>query len=95
MGLTIYLIFAVSGLILNANTIRWFINLPIYVYAIFATALILHSIITFSSIKKIRESNPNYAEYKEIKYAEKIANKVAKQKDKQDKKENKKLNKEL
>ena len=66
------------------------INLPIYIYAIFATALILHSIITFSSIKKIRESNPNYAEYKEIKYAEKIANKVVKQKDKQNKKENKK-----
>lgn len=95
LGLTIYLIFAVSGLILNANTVRWFINLPIYIYAIFATALILHSIITFSSIKKIRESNPNYAEYKEIKYAEKIANKVVKQKDRQDKKENKKLNKEL
>lgn len=90
LGLTIYLIFAVTVLILNANTARWFYNLPIYIYLIFFTCVILHSICTFIGLKRIRESNPNYAEYKEIKKAEKIANKVYKQKQKNELKQNKK-----
>lgn len=65
-GLSIYLFCSVSSLILFANTIRWFKNLDVSIYILFAFASLSHLTLTFFGIYFYRTTNPEYEESKNI-----------------------------
>lgn len=64
--LTIYIFSCVTNLIVCANSARWFVNLPWYVYLNFSFAFVVHAVLSFYGIHWLRMNNQSYAEYKEI-----------------------------
>ena len=66
VAVTLYLVSAVSGMMMFANTIRWFRSLSIFVYAAFFTALIFHVFLISRGITLIKAKNETYSEYKQL-----------------------------
>ena len=66
VAVTLYLVSAVSGMMMFANTIRWFRSLSILVYAAFFTALIFHVFLIIRGISLIKAKNETYSEYKQL-----------------------------
>ena len=64
--LTIMIFSQLSCLILCANTIRWFKQLPIIIYILFTLVAILHFLLSAVGVNYLRGKNPKYAEYKQL-----------------------------
>ena len=64
--LTIMIFSQLSCLILCANTIRWFKQLPIIIYILFTLVAILHFLLSAVGVNYLRRKNPKYAEYKQL-----------------------------
>jgi hypothetical protein len=71
-----------SCLILCANTIRWFKQLPIIIYILFILVAILHFIFSAVGINYLRRKNPKYTEYKQLYLQSKLESKEKNSKDK-------------
>lgn len=65
-SLSIMLFCQLSCLTLFANTIRWFKQLPIIIYILFAFVSLLHFLLSAVGINYLRRKNPRYAEYKQL-----------------------------
>lgn len=74
VGISLYIIFSISALIINANTFRWFKNLPWYIYLTFLFCLITHFLLIFITLINLRKNDQNFLEYLKIKNAEKTDN---------------------
>lgn len=66
LSLTILMFFIISCVILFANAPRWFIQVPWYVYLVTALTLILQTLMALFGMHMVRNSNPDYVEYKRI-----------------------------
>ena len=66
VSLTFYLAASVCGIILFANTARWFSSLNPLVYAAFFSALIFHAFLIAFGIVSIKAQNESYVEYKKL-----------------------------
>ena len=66
ISLTFYLAASVCGIILFANTARWFSSLSPLAYIAFFSAFILHSWLITVGIISIKAQNESYVEYKEL-----------------------------
>ena len=66
VSLTFYLAASFCGIILFANTARWFSSLSPLAYAAFFSALILHACLIAVGIISIKAQNESYVEYKEL-----------------------------
>ena len=80
--LTIMIFSQLSCLILCANTIRWFKQLPIIIYILFILVAILHFIFSAVGINYLRRKNPKYTEYKQLYLQSKLESKEKNSKDK-------------
>ncbi len=63
---TLYLSTAVAGMVVFANTVRWFYALNFSVYFAFFTALIFHIFLIAYGIISIKKRNGFYTEYKRL-----------------------------
>ncbi len=77
ISLTFYLFCSVTCLIIFANCWRWFLHLPITVYASFGAAFISHAFMSIFGILFLREMNPEFAEYKKIQAESKQKTKIS------------------
>ncbi len=66
IAVTLYLSSAISGMILFANTARWFQSLNFSVYLTFFSALIFHVFLIAHKIISIKAQNESYSEYKNL-----------------------------
>lgn len=66
IALTIYLYAAAFSFMIYANTTRWFLILPKYIYVIFGTSFIMHLAMSIEGILALRQLNPEFAEYKNL-----------------------------
>ena len=66
VSLTFYLAASVCGIILFANTARWFSSLSLLAYAAFFSALIFHACLIAVGIVSIKAQNESYVEYKKL-----------------------------
>ena len=64
VSLTIMVFCQLSCLMICANTIRWFTQLPPIVYCSFILVVLFHSFLSVFGIKHLRTKNTQYAEYK-------------------------------
>ena len=71
IAVTLYLSTSVSGIVLFANTERWFLSLSTWVYFAFFTALIFHIFLIAYGIISIKTKNESYMEYKYLLLEEK------------------------
>lgn len=71
IAVTLYLSTSVSGIVLFANTERWFLSLSPWVYFAFFTALIFHIFLIAYGIISIKTKNESYMEYKYLLLEEK------------------------
>lgn len=69
-SLTIYLFCGISCMIICANTILWFKQLPILIYAGLSCAFLFHLGLSISGIIFTRINNPEYVEYKHLRQEE-------------------------
>ena len=69
-GLTLYVFIAAVCMITFANCLRWFFNLPPYVYAAVLVCLVCHIYMTFYSISHHKNSKTEYETIKKIKEQE-------------------------
>lgn len=74
-SLTIYLFCAVSCMIIAANTSIWFTKIPTVTYVFFILAFLFHLALSITGIIYNRISNPEYAEYKQLRKDELLKNK--------------------
>lgn len=65
-AVSIYLATAISGVMLFANTIRWFQTLHITVYISFFIALSFHILLIARGIRSIRSGSESYTEYQRL-----------------------------
>ncbi len=65
-AVTIYLSAAVSGMIVFANTVRWFQSLCFSTYVVFFVALVFHIFLITYKILSIKTENELYSEYKRL-----------------------------
>lgn len=70
VSLTIYIFCAVSSMIISANTSLWFTKVPRATYFFFVLAFLSHLALSITGIIYTRISNPEYAEYKELRKEE-------------------------
>ena len=77
ISLTFYLFCSVTCLVIFANCWRWFLNLPVQVYAAFGAAFISHALMSIFGILFLREMNPEFAEYKKIQAESKQKTKIS------------------
>lgn len=77
ISLTFYLFCSVTCLVIFANCWRWFLNLPVQVYAAFGCAFISHALMSIFGILFLREMNPEFAEYKKIQAESKQKTKIS------------------
>lgn len=77
ISLTFYLFCSVTCLVIFANCWRWFLNLPVTVYASFGCAFISHALMSIFGILFLREMNPEFAEYKKIQAESKQKTKIS------------------
>ena len=77
ISLTFYLFSSVTCLIIFANCWRWFLTLPVWVYAAFGAAFISHALMSIFGILFLREMNPEFAEYKKIQSESKQKTKIS------------------
>ena len=75
ISLTIMLFSQLTCLTLCANTIRWFKQLPIIIYILFAFVAILHFVLSAVGVNYLRRKNPRYAEYKQLYLQSKLESK--------------------
>ena len=80
--LTIMLFSQLTGLTLCANSIRWFKQLPIIIYILFAFVAILHFLLSAVGVNYLRRKNPRYAEYKQLYLQSKLESQAKNSKDK-------------
>ena len=66
VALTIYLYASAFSFMVYANTPRWFILLPKYIYVIFGISFIFHLAMSVEGILALRQLNPEFAEYRAI-----------------------------
>lgn len=66
VAVTGYLAAAVSGMMVFANTIRWFQSLSILVYTAFCLALMFHIFLISYGIALIKARNETYCAYKQL-----------------------------
>lgn len=66
VALTVYLYCAAFTFMIYANTPRWFVMLPKYVYVVFCLTFIFHVAMSIEGILALRELNPEFAEYRAI-----------------------------
>ncbi|MCR5613306.1 adenylate/guanylate cyclase domain-containing protein [Treponema sp.] len=66
VALSIYLFCSISCLIIFANCVRWFSQVPLSIYLTFAFAFIAHAVMSIFGIKAIRKKNAEFAEYKKF-----------------------------
>ncbi len=66
VALTIYLYASAFSFMVYANTPRWFILLPKYIYVIFGITFIFHLAMSVEGILALRQLNPEFAEYRAI-----------------------------
>jgi len=77
LSFTIYLFCSVTSLVIFANCWRWFLHLPVPVYAAFGFAFISHALMSIFGILFLREMNPEFAEYKKIQAESKQKTKIS------------------
>lgn len=65
-AVTVYLSTVVSGVMLFANTVRWFQALHVTVYLSFFIALLFHILLIARGIRSIRSGNESYTEYQRL-----------------------------
>lgn len=65
-AITVYLSTIISGVMLFANTVRWFQALHITVYISFAIAFLFHIFLIARGIRSIRSGNESYTEYQRL-----------------------------
>ncbi len=66
ISLTVYLFCSITCIVLFANCTRWFLTLPVTVYAVFGFAFLSHAAMSIVGILSLRSMNPEFAEYKKI-----------------------------
>ncbi len=66
LALTVYLYAAAFSFMIYANTPRWFILLPKYIYVIFGLTFVFHLAMSIEGILALRQLNPEFAEYRAI-----------------------------
>ncbi len=77
ISLSFYLFCSVTCLVIFANCWRWFLHLPIPVYAAFGVAFISHALMSIFGIMFLREMNPEFAEYKKFQAESKQKTKIS------------------
>ena len=77
VSLTFYLFCSVTCLVIFANCWRWFLQLPIPVYAAFGCAFVSHALMSIFGILFLREMNPEFAEYKKMQAESKQKTKIS------------------
>lgn len=77
ISLTFYLFCSVTCLVIYANCLRWFIQLPVTVYVTFGCAFISHALMSIFGILFLREMNPEFAEYKKLQAESKQKTKIS------------------
>ncbi len=73
IAVTLYISSSVTGMVLFANTGRWFRSLSVAVYLAFAIALVFHIFLIAFGIISIKAQNETYAEYKRLLHEEEKA----------------------
>ncbi|MCR5187639.1 MAG: adenylate/guanylate cyclase domain-containing protein [Treponema sp.] len=71
IALTIYLYSSAFTFMIYANTPRWFLLLPKYIYVIFGLSFLFHLAMSIEGILALRKLNPEFAEYKALQKEEK------------------------
>ncbi|MBR7064452.1 MAG: adenylate/guanylate cyclase domain-containing protein [Treponema sp.] len=66
IALSLYLICAVSCLVIFANCRRWFFVLPSKVYAVLIFSFLLHILFSFLGVISLRSMNETFSEYKKF-----------------------------
>lgn len=66
IAVTLYLLTSVSGMVLFANTPRWFYSLSFWVYAAFFSALGFHIFLIAHGIIALKIQDTSYVEYKNL-----------------------------
>lgn len=64
--LSLYLFCAISCIVIFANCGRWFLQLPVSVYIVVASAFVAHAVMSIFGVVFLREKNPEFAEYKKF-----------------------------
>lgn len=65
-SLTIMAFCQLSCLMICANTIRWFLQLPVIIYCSFILVVLFHSFLSIFGIRHLRTKNSQYSEYKQL-----------------------------
>lgn len=71
VALTIYLYSSAFSFMVYANTSRWFMLLPKYIYVTFGLSFLFHLAMSIEGILALRQLNPEFAEYKALQKEEK------------------------
>lgn len=66
LALTVYLYSAAFSFMISANTPRWFLLLPKFIYVVFGLTFIFHLAMSIEGILALRQLNPEFAEYRAI-----------------------------
>ena len=77
VSLSFYLFCSVTCLVIFANCLRWFMQLPVTVYISFGCAFISHALMSIFGILFLREMNPEFAEYKKMQAESKQKTKIS------------------
>ena len=64
--ITLYISAAIAGMIIHANTARWFYTLDIRVYLAFFTAVLFHFFLIAHGIMSIKMQNTAYVQYEQL-----------------------------
>ena len=77
ISLTFYLFCSITCLVMFANCMRWFLNLPVLVYVVLGLVFVCHALMSIFGILFLREMNPEFAEYKKIQAESKQKTKIS------------------
>ena len=67
VSFSIYIFCACTLFIIFATSIRWFLVLPVSVYAALGVSIICHPLLSLYGLSLLRRINPEYVEYKKMK----------------------------
>lgn len=66
LSFSVYLFCAVTTLMIFANCVRWFTELPLRVYIVFGFSFVVHALMSVFGIFFLRRRNPEFVEYKKL-----------------------------
>ena len=66
MSLSAYLFCHAVCIVLNANSLAWFLHIPVYLHILFTLAVLAHIYYAFFGISYLRKNNSEYEEFLKI-----------------------------